>query len=507
MYRPSIYSHIIKHEYNMNHRIIIIILLTLLFQMINSLPMSMSSSSSSCSSNPSNIQSVAIIGAGAAGLACARAFSRWNENGKGVFKIRVFEKEEGVAGVWRYDNSADVNDNARKVKVRPMYRNLRTNLPREIMGFREKPWGHWIDDHSSSTYGYGDADGMSFVTHTEVKEYLTDYARQFNLTKYIEHGTEVTHLKNLYHSNDHNGWSPISLKWKSKKNDNEEEGVFDIVCVANGHYSAPAQLQLDASLFTKGEVMHAIEYDEPSKFAGKTVLCVGARASGSDMAREISAHARKVYLSDSTCPAIKIGELPQMFGNVTLMPRTLAIGEDSVDFLSNHGKYTVNDIDTILFCNGYDYDFPFINDDSNLGDLWSCKKGERRIAPLYHQLWHAQYPSLAFLGLPHSVLPFPMFELQAEAIINQHRLLSPLSTRMESAIADAESGGPVNPGRVQDTHFLGGFQWDYCRTLAKLAGKYDEKMERYISGNKVSNKCNSVYNYHHDASCQTDMLS
>ena len=37
------------------------------------------------------------------------------------------------------------------------------------------------------------------------------------------------------------------------------------------------------------------------------------------------------------------------------------------------------------------------------------------VKPLYEQLWHAQYPSLTFIGLQHSVVPFPFFELQAEA--------------------------------------------------------------------------------------------
>ena len=168
------------------------------------------------------------------------------------------------------------------------------------------------------------------------------------------------------------------------------------------------------------------------------------------------------------------------------MPRTLDIGERSINFSSEYGIYTIDDVDTIIFCNGYDYDFPFIDHESNMGHLWTCKNGERRVAPLYAQLWHAQYPSLAFIGLPHSILPFPIFELQAEAIVNQFHSLNSLEDRVKSAMTDAESGGPTNPGRVQDTHFLGNFQWDYCRVLSRLAGNYGDSMEKYISGNKVN---------------------
>ena len=95
-------------------------------------------------------KNVAIIGAGAAGLATARMLSK-----KG-FRPHVFEKEKsniGVGGVWSYEPRS---------KTKPVYRGLRTNLPREIMAFREKKWG-------------GDGTTMSFVTHTDVKQYLGTY--------------------------------------------------------------------------------------------------------------------------------------------------------------------------------------------------------------------------------------------------------------------------------------------------------------------------------------------
>jgi hypothetical protein len=90
--------------------------------------------------------------------------------------------------------------------------------------------------------------------------------------------------------------------------------------------------------------------------------------------------------------------------------------------------------------------------------------------------WHAQVPNLAFVGLPHSVVPFPLMELQAEAVWTQWQnctLLPDAKERLRDAIDNANSSGTVELGirrRVVDTHYLGDAQWDYCREMVQLAG-------------------------------------
>jgi hypothetical protein len=86
-----------------------------------------------------------------------------------------------------------------------------------------------------------------------------------------------------------------------------------------------------------------------------------------------------------------------------------------------------------------------------------------------------------------------LFEIQANAvrIASQQQnagingFLPSLSERLKHAEKAALSGGPDDPGRVQDTHFLGSYQWDYCRRLAKISGFYDKEIENYIATNKV----------------------
>ncbi len=342
---------------------------------------------------------VAVIGAGAAGLVTARILSSRG------FQPFIFEKEKqeqgtstdgatynGIGGVWAYEPNS---------KLKPMYRGLRTNLPRELMAFREKKWG-------------GDGTSMSFVTHKDVKNYLKEYAAEHGLEQYISFGCEVKQLTvcsdgsagvetNNSCGDDSDSflpWPKVKLEWQNGQND-----TFDAVCICNGHYSVPSSPPIEGLQHFKGTIMHSIEYDDPSIFKDQTVLCIGGRASGSDLAREISMHAKKVYLSDTSCPLAENGEEGDGSGekrgitmeNVVWVPKTLSFDEkdSSIQFdllCTDRPK----DIDVIIFCSGYDYSFPFINDSSNL-DL-RVVPGERRVAPLYEQLWHAQYPNIAFVG-------------------------------------------------------------------------------------------------------------
>ena len=405
---------------------------------------------------------IAIIGAGSSGLAAARVFSR-----NGLQPI-VLEKDKYVGGIWKYEPNS---------KTRPMYRGLRTNLPKEIMAFREFPFPKPQDP--------------SFLPQEKVQEYLEAYRDHFDLTKYIHYGCEVTKVEVLKNqksliSPESEVWPQIRLEWKDSINTEHETKraeVFDVVCICNGHYSRPALATIPGlNDHFRGSIMHSIEYDNPADFKGQTVLCVGGRASGSDLARELAPFCKHVYLSDSTCPNVETQ------GNITWVPATIAVNKDDGSIVFDKSPDVTPTVDCIIFCTGYDYEFPFIHDP----EILQCQPGERRVTPLFHQLWHAQYPTIAFLGIPHSVVPFPEVELQAEAIHAQFENCNFPSQkeRTKSAQKDATSGGCKDNGRVpQDTHYLGPCQWDYERTLAKLAGIFDQKIDNFITTNQVCFLC------------------
>ena len=327
---------------------------------------------------------------------------------------------------------------------------------------------------------------LSFVTHSDVLLYLNEYKQQFDLDCFIKYGSNVVQLSVLLDQSSQvnvmgEPLPKIRLEWEENTNAETKSRVFDAVCIANGHYAMPNIPYLKGIESYQGRTMHSIEYDSPECFASETVLCVGGRASGSDLAKEISRYASHVYLSDSKVQAAETQ------GNVTFVPRSISINAEGCIAFANDCRITPR-VDTIIFCTGYDYHFPFINDNSNL-EL-SVKPGERRVMPLYKQLWHTDCPNLSFIGLPHSVVPFPLFEFQAEAVVKQiltgGKDLPLKSERRKQGKHDAEAGGATTTGAVKDTHYLGPAQWDYCRQLAIIAHEYDNDVENFISTNRVS---------------------
>lgn len=180
------------------------------------------------------------------------------------------------------------------------------------MAFREFPWTNEIN-----------ANGKLYVTHPDVLKYLNVYKNKFELDRYIQYGCNVKQLmvsssggSNASIVKDKGGQPllKIMLEWEDSNKQIQSE-AFDAVCVANGHYAAPSFPQLEGLDSFSGQTMHSITYDTPEPFKDQVVLCIGGRASGSDLAREILHCAKHVYLSDTT------QEKVETQGNVTSSPK------------------------------------------------------------------------------------------------------------------------------------------------------------------------------------------
>ena len=122
---------------------------------------------------------VAVIGAGAAGLVAARECLRQG------FEVHVFEKSDKVGGVWQYTDEVEddlLGRNPKRPLHGSLYKNLRTNLPRRLMAYRDFP--------------FEAEEGVSqFVSHERVCKYLEDFADHFELRPVIDFGNGVTSVQ------------------------------------------------------------------------------------------------------------------------------------------------------------------------------------------------------------------------------------------------------------------------------------------------------------------------
>ncbi|KTF75211.1 hypothetical protein cypCar_00027095, partial [Cyprinus carpio] len=110
---------------------------------------------------------VAVIGAGAAGLCAARhLLSRPDTFAPPV----VYELTKNIGGTWVYEERVGFYDNGLPIHS-SMYRDLRTNIPKEVMSFPDFPFAKHLP---------------SFVHHTEVRKYLEQYCDHFRLWDHIQ---------------------------------------------------------------------------------------------------------------------------------------------------------------------------------------------------------------------------------------------------------------------------------------------------------------------------------
>lgn len=101
------------------------------------------------------------------------------------------------------------------------YRNFhfyyRTNLPAKIMNFPD--------------YQRLNAEEPCCVTHQEVRTYLQNYAKHFDLLKYIQFGTRVESVRLKKSIRDKEEWV---VRIKMLKTKQQEEIIFNAVIICNG---------------------------------------------------------------------------------------------------------------------------------------------------------------------------------------------------------------------------------------------------------------------------------
>ncbi|MGB2570125.1 flavin-containing monooxygenase [Micromonospora citrea] len=365
---------------------------------------------------------VAVIGAGAAGLATLKALA------DARVPAVCFEAGDSVGGLWVFGAAGS-----------PAYRTLHLNTSKTRTQFADHPMpAHWPD----------------YPDHTRVAGWLGDYADRFGLREAIRlrHVVDrvVPEAGGRWHVHADTPDGPVRV-------------TVDAVVVANGHNRVPKTPGVPTGTVRQ---MHSHAYRGPEQLAGRRVLVVGGGNSAMDIAVDASYAAARTLLSlrrgvwvvpkyllgrpSDTLNGALARRLPwrlrqrisqRMLAATVGPPQRYGLPAPTHGFLQDHptlsdallsrlthGEIEVrpgvtgfdgdtvtftdgrsDEIDLVIWCTGYRVEVPFL-DPALLGD------GADTL-PLYRHVFHPDVPGLAFVGLMQSTgAAFPLLEAQARLV-------------------------------------------------------------------------------------------
>lgn len=338
-----------------------------------------------------------------------------------------------------------------------------------------------------------------FPRASAVKSYLWEFTKHHGMLAHIG-------LHSTVRSVD---WDEHKKKWMVNVAGDSltmvirEQHELDLVLVCNGHYNAPRSPGIPGLKPWLGSHLasHSMFYRNPASIplpnlSEATILVVGGGPSGTDITSDLVGVAGKVIFSSSgNVSAAPEPRVPRERVVVILKPRTtnFNIKTKTVTFADG----TEEKVDHCIVATGYEVDFPFFEGDPSSIPLaylpkfslpkslsspiditskalrnstWGVAPLARHIFPfpgffhtsrslslssLLHLSSKSSGPpptSLAFLGLPVRVAPFPLVERQARAALAAFANPSAISKKMW----DAEARALLQRREALKAEFIGG---------------------------------------------------
>jgi cation diffusion facilitator CzcD-associated flavoprotein CzcO len=364
-----------------------------------------------------------VIGAGPGGMVAARWLTAC-----GV-PFDVVERQRDVGGIWDIQAPGS-----------PMYESAHFISSKTLSAFRDLPMPEAYPDYPS---------------HRHVLAYLRDYADRHGLRERAELATAVTRVRPV---GSGDGAGP---EWMVELATGEARRYAGVIAATGLQWVARFP---DIAGQFAGEVLHSSAYRSPSQAAGRRVLVVGGGNSGCDIAADVSASARRAFISMRRgywfvpkhlfgVPADVFGrrgpELPSwieqaaferllrlLLGDLrryrlpapdhrlfethpvlnTQILHALGHGDLSVkpDLREARGQRvrfadgSEEEIDLVIFATGYRRVVPVLGPELH-------REGD--VADLFLNLFHRRYPTLCVLGFFETDAgSFPLLDLQAELL-------------------------------------------------------------------------------------------
>lgn len=200
-------------------------------------------------------QKTAIIGAGPAGLAVARALSKLGMD------FDVFEKHNDVGGIWNAENPGS-----------PMYNSAHFISSKTMSGHEGFPMPDDYPDYPSNK---------------QILTYIRSFATQYGIRPDIHFSSTVGQVSEIP-----GGWQ-IDVE----KSGATESLTYRWVVCANGTNWFPNRPEIKGEDQFDGEIMHSVGYRSSGSLKDKKVLVIGAGNSGIDIACDAAFAADEAYIS------------------------------------------------------------------------------------------------------------------------------------------------------------------------------------------------------------------
>lgn len=367
-----------------------------------------------------------MIGAGVSGLTTIKALRDWN------VPHTCFDASDDLGGNWYFRNP-----NGRS----SAYRSLHIDTSKNAISFADFPMDERYPD---------------FPHHTEINQFLHEYADRFALRENISFNTSVERADRLKEGG-----------WRITTHDGQEH-LFDVLLVCTGHHWDPSYPEFPGRF--DGETLHSHHYIDPTEpldLVGRRVLVVGIGNSAVDITSELSRKgvARQVFISTrsgawvipkyafgrpadqvfKTNPRLPLG-LQRRFAR--LLPRIVAgrmedfglptpnhhfleahptvsselllrLGSgdavakpDVAELLGDRVRFadgSVEQVDVIVYATGYKISFPFF--DPNF------ISAPGNVLALYKRIFKPEIDDLGFVGFAQAIPTiFPFAECQSKLV-------------------------------------------------------------------------------------------
>ena len=224
-------------------------------------------------------------------------------------------------------------------------------------------------------------------------------ASKRNLKQFIKFSTVVNRVDYSKDTDD------FKVRVKHLPTDTESVERFTHVIVASGTFSYGKMPNYPGLEQFKGRVLHSQDVKHMEDFNGQRILLIGAKFSAEDLALQAYKYgAKRVVISWKTMP---LGHGWYEF------PKTITQHPQVVKFINNTVYFKDGfeaDFDTVIFCTGYEWHFPFMADDLRLKKQFVAVSKDFYKATLWLNGGNGK---VLYLASAYMIYMLPRFDAQA----------------------------------------------------------------------------------------------